>query len=316
MEHKEETSVEQINASSSKFGFQNENQFVVMDDAKHVIRVDPSDGRNLILENIQNGKATKYEGSKIIENCITAMIYNEQKRSFYTGNNNHELHKYIIETANKTIKKVKDFGKIGIGWITSSYRFMNLNFFGGNRNKIKVLDLSTDKFLSAHLETSIRWIRSLQVCQKRDKQIYLAVSGWDYDYSDDKTDLFNLTNLFPNDFDPENKSNHDDTILLQQSTIKSLEEKNQKLTKEKDSYKTKFTKMHSKYKNLKEKCELLYNQNKQLVEINKIVETESEKNKHQKSKRSTHRAKKSLIGKRFFDNITPSVNTRDLKKDF
>ena len=71
-------------------------------------------------------------------------------------------------------------------------------FFGGNESQIKVLDLSTSKLLPGRLETAIEYIYSIQVCVISHNQIYLAVFGTDTHYSDDKTDLFEVSGLLLN----------------------------------------------------------------------------------------------------------------------
>ena len=45
MNHNQETSVKPIKTSSSEFGVNYENQFVVLEDAKHIIGIDASDAK-------------------------------------------------------------------------------------------------------------------------------------------------------------------------------------------------------------------------------------------------------------------------------
>lgn len=60
MEHYQKTIIEPKNVSTSKFGVRFEHQFVVLDDAKHLIAIDARNGNYLILENIVTGKADKF----------------------------------------------------------------------------------------------------------------------------------------------------------------------------------------------------------------------------------------------------------------
>ena len=75
---------------------------------------------------------------------------------------------------------------------------MHFVFFGGTESKIRVLDMLTSKLLPGQLKPSVKDIYSLQACVKSQYEIYLAVSESDLDYSDDKTDLFDLTDFFRN----------------------------------------------------------------------------------------------------------------------
>ena len=199
MEHNQDTPIEPIYTSSSKFGVEFENQFVVLDDAKHIIGIDASDPKNLILEDVENEKGDKFGWRDSSCYFITNLIYDEDTGSLYTGDDDGHLLQFKVHTANKTCERVKDFGDIGIDRIFSSHRFMHFVFFGGSNSKIKILDLSRGELLLGHVETSIKYICSLQVCMKSNKQIYLTVSGASFNYSGDKTDLFDLTDLLLND---------------------------------------------------------------------------------------------------------------------
>lgn len=199
MEHNEKTPLEPINASSTKFGAKYENQFVLLNDGKHVIGVDPSDPKCLILENMENGKADKLLEIESLEYFITTLLLDEDTGFLYCGDYNGRLYKFKFNNESKSCERVEDFGDIGIGEISCSRRFMNFVFFGGFEAKIKVLDLSTGELLPGQLETSIEWIYSLQVCVKNQDNIYLAVSGTSYNYSGDKTDLFDLADFLSKD---------------------------------------------------------------------------------------------------------------------
>ena len=70
MNQNQKTSIEPINVSSSEFGVEFENQFVVLDDAKHVIGVNGNNGNNLILENLENGSTVEFKGSYLTDDYI------------------------------------------------------------------------------------------------------------------------------------------------------------------------------------------------------------------------------------------------------
>ena len=258
MEHNQRANIEPINISSSIFGVEYENQFVVLEDSKHVIGVDPNDGRNLIFENVETQKAFKFRCSESTYYLIVTLVYVEKTGSLYTGDRDGHLQKYKIDEANKTFQKVKNYGKIGIDLIYSSQRFLHLVFFGGNESQIKVLDLSTSKLLPGRLETAIEYIYSIQVCVISHNQIYLAVFGTDTHYSDDKTDLFEVSGLLLNspvvikNYLFEFLFDEYDTFRDLRSTIKSQKETIHRLTQKRDSYKDELKEMLTKYNDLKE----------------------------------------------------------------
>ena len=284
MEHNQEISVEPINTSSSKFGVQYENNFVVLDDGKHIIRVDAGDGRSLIIENIVNQKAEKFRYSDCSFNSITNLFYDKTTGFLYTGDYKGKLCKYKIDIICKTYKRVRNYGYIGLDKLYSSHRFLNFLFFGGSNSKIRILDLSSDDLLPGILKTSIESIYSLQVCLKSHDQIFLAVSGSGTNYSKNNTDLFDVSGLFSihpvilQKYLSENASNHEDTLLHQRNTLKSQKKKIQKLKQERDSYKAELNQMHSKYDDLKNKFHLLHRKIEKLKETNQPQSTQLKTN--------------------------------------
>ena len=78
MTHNQDTPVEPINTSLGKFGVWLENNFVVLDDAKHVIGVDANDPRNLMIENVKNAKADKLKSNcSSCKNFISTLVYDK-----------------------------------------------------------------------------------------------------------------------------------------------------------------------------------------------------------------------------------------------
>ena len=294
----------------------------MLDDAKQLIGVDANDPRNLMIENVKNAKADKLKSNcSSCKNFISTLVYDKGTASLYSGDNRGYLLQYKVDTTNKTFKKVRDYGKLGIGCIRSSHRFLNFVFFGGNKGKIRVLDLSTGKLLLGCLRTSIRLINSLQVCVKGPKHINLAVSGEEPTHFLHKIDLFDLTDFLVNDLDiiqnsgPEDVKDHEEIIIEEPSTIKTQTDNIKNLKKERDSFKTKLSEVSLKYNNFKERQDMLHNQNTEFTKAYKKLKTGSDIKKHNMSKRTTIDTKESLIGKRSFEKIEPLVIPREPRKD-
>ena len=294
MRHNQETSIEPINTSSSKFGVFYENQFVVLDDAKHVIGVDARDGRSLIIENLKNGKADKFLLSQSFH-LFKTLVYDEKTGFLYSGGIDGHLHKYKINKASKLFQRVIDYGDLRIGLVISSHRFLDFVFFGGDRGRIRVLNLLTGELLPGSLETSIWYIYSLHVCVKSHDEIYLTVSGGESDYSDDKTDLFDVSGLFLNNpvmlqkYLSENLINDGEATLFQSSIIENQAETAQELFKKKDLYKAELNEMHLKYNHLKKKNDQLQN-NKYMIKNKKLIP--AKKKKKPKKKKNNKKKKK------------------------
>ena len=280
MEHNQKAPVKPTNVSSREFVVEYENNFVVLDDAEHVIGVDERNATKLILENINNGSKVKFRGSKSNDYSITTLVYDKKSRSLYTGDDDGHLVQHKVDTSKLTCEEVKNYGDLRIGCICSSARFMHFVFFGGSKGKIRVLNLSTGELLPGNIETSIGWIISLQVCVKKANEINLAVSGENPDFSEDKTDLFDLSGLLRNDPIIQRKSAseylNNETFTSKLNFIESQADKIVKLTKEKDFYKEKFTQMQSKYKNLKNKYDNVLKEKDKLTKTYNALKKETE----------------------------------------
>lgn len=331
MEHNQETNIEPIKSSLSKFGVEFENQFVVLDDAKHVMGFDLRDPSKLILENVENGKVDKIKWSESSFYAVTTLLYDEDTGFLYSGDRFGQLHKYKVDTASKTCKKVKGYGD-QMGSIWSLYRFSDFVFIGGCSTQITVLDLSTDELLPGFLKTSLGIIYSLKVCAKSKDEIYLAASGKRSDDSKEKPVLFDMSSFLLNDSVIHKKlyldytKNQNKIILEQRETIQTQKKKMRKLMKEIELYKKNFKKMKTITDDLKNKNDQLL---KKKNEISKKyfflkIKTDNEAQYyakkinilyHHKSRRTTIGNKMSLFGNRWFDETDPLVVIRNLKED-
>lgn len=326
MEHDQKTSIQPINSSLSEFGVEYEKNFVVLNDGKHIIGIHPSDGMKLIFESVEKRKAVMFGRSdSIMKKFISTLVYEKDTESLYIGNNDGQLSQYKVFFKNQTFQLVKDYGNLGIDDITSSYQFRHFVFFGGYNNKIRVLDMSTGRLLPGFLKTSIQWIRSLQVCEKNTEQIYLAVSGSKSDYSENKTDLFDLTGLLRKDLvisanlNSKDIENLNKILIEHRRIIKSQEMTIQKLTK-------KFKKYMDKYNDLKKENDKLQKINKEITKAFKKQKTQSD-NKikqflrkinilyHEKSKKTIIGKKMSLFGNDSFGETDPFFILKNLRKN-
>ena len=167
---------------------------------------------------------------------------------------------------------------------------------------------------------------------KSHDEIHLAVSGSGLNYSKNKTDLFDVTNLLQNDsvilakLYSEYSIDQVDTNGEEQTIIRSQAKTIQKLFKKYQKYKAMFTEMNSKYKHLKKKLRQLYNYNKGLKKPYKKLETQFNVVHqkfikkisilyHQKSKKTTIGNKMSPIKNRLFDETDSLFIIRDLKEE-
>jgi hypothetical protein len=132
---------------------------------------------------------------------------------------------------------VKDYENIGIGEILSVEQIGNLLVFGGYLNALIAIDSVNQKVLKGKVDTAIRYIHSLQVCELPNQEMYLSVNGKDPSYSNDKSDLYDVTDLgktFGHIFRRNKENEH-----INKKTIKedNQDNKHKKLIDKKDKQK-------------------------------------------------------------------------------
>ena len=92
-------------------------------------------------------------------------------------------------------KVIKEYTNLGIGKIFTAKRIKNLCFLGGNNFLIRVIDVFSRSLILGPFKTSIGDILSIQICPvtTESHKIFLGITGRFLDFSNDKTDLFEIT---------------------------------------------------------------------------------------------------------------------------
>ena len=111
-------------------------------------------------------------------------------------NNNDCVVQYRLDTGEVTRK----YGSLGIEIVLSSTRLGNLCFFGGyNLSSFAVINILTQQVVLSPVKTAVAIINSLAVCivnpNTPDAKAVLAMAGEEIDYSANRTDMFDVTQL-------------------------------------------------------------------------------------------------------------------------
>ena len=227
-----------------------ENSWVVSENAKYVIGVNGKNPTRILLFNM--GTQSTF-GIELNKGFITSLIYDENSQTLFAGDWAGHLIHYEIDWQNSSIKKLMKYKNLEIGRINSSVQFKGVLFFGGNDSKIKVFNLSDKFFFFDTILTSISLILSLEVSVVEGNKFFLSVSGSNADYSEEKSDLFDLKKVLESDRIHLSQYPYKD-IVESNKTVLRQEEKIKKMTLEIEKYKA----MESKYKRKKSR----YNQDK------------------------------------------------------
>lgn len=190
--------------SKGQFGVVLENSFVLSDDGRYVIALDASDTKRILVEDLASGSTFGFGEN---EGAIATLCFDKDSRTLLAGDFQECLVEYDLDLRKGQGQMIKKHGYLGMGWVFSSFASMGLVFFGGNRNKVRVYDLSSKRMLPVLIDTAIGSIFSLQVCVVAESRVYLGVVGSTTNYSSAKSDLYDFTGLLGKAFIPSEVAN-------------------------------------------------------------------------------------------------------------
>ena len=101
---------------------------------------------------------------------------------------------YSLKQGRSYLKVEKHYGNLKIGEIKSGVKYGNVMVFGGSRHRISIIDVRLKKVVVSQFKTAIQDILSLCVGRVKEK-VVLSVSGFHSNYSEGKSDLFDIGKL-------------------------------------------------------------------------------------------------------------------------
>jgi hypothetical protein len=172
------------------------NQFLVFPDGKTIIGVEDQDSYKLFMEDITRNDNTAYRQIAEHENTIFTVLYNPVSKTLIGGDKDGRVVQYEEGANKETWTMVKDYGDLGIGWIISMDQIGDILIFGGYESySIKALDIGNKKLLPGTLKTATRNVFCLRFCELPEKKVFLSVCGEYPNYSNEKTDIYDATEL-------------------------------------------------------------------------------------------------------------------------
>ena len=115
----------------------------------------------------------------------------------FAGDRRGYLNQYRLEPTGGVPTIVKEYGRIDIGQIYSSVSVGNLAVFGGEDKRLVVIATDMQQVVIYDVPVAIKHIFSLSMCPVRvsdtKTRVLLAVSGGKADYSNDRSDLLDVT---------------------------------------------------------------------------------------------------------------------------
>ena len=208
--------------SKSQFAALHENCFLLSDDGRHLIAPDASQTSRILVEDLRTGS-----WFRLGENpgAIYTLFFDWDSRTLLARDRNGHLVEYELDLKKRKGRATKKHGDLEIGGILSYSVSMGFVLFGGGSKKVRVYYLPSQKMLQGDMETSIRYVLSLQVCVVDESRVYLAVLGAMTDYSLTRSDLYDLGDLLGKVSVPGGLVN-DHQLLLTQKKSKTLRTQN------------------------------------------------------------------------------------------
>ena len=84
---------------------------------------------------------------------------------------------------------------MGVGLVYASDWSGNFAVIGGDKGMIILIDMETKQVITKGIKTAIKCLYSLKFCRISQNELHLAVGGYQKDYSNSKTDLFDVSNF-------------------------------------------------------------------------------------------------------------------------
>jgi hypothetical protein len=128
-------------------------------------------------------------------NYVTTLILNEKQDMFFALEGNNGFGN-IVQYSVSSGRVIKNFKNMLLSEIYAGALLGNWLFFGGITNMIGVLNIRTQELFPNYLETAIEYMYSVDAVQSLNKKkAFLIVGGYYQDYSQTKTDLFDISTM-------------------------------------------------------------------------------------------------------------------------
>ena len=189
--------------SQTKFQCYYENSFGILADQATVIGIKYDESnRHSVLVQERIARHEAHSAFSVIkfgqhDNKINTVLVMQKHQSVFASDYNGNVIQYRLDHAGGTPTIVKNYGDIGIGWVSSSVAGRNLALFGGRYSRLVVIAADMQQMVTKKIPVASGNIKSLSMCKShvsnKKRRMLLAVCGIGADYSNRRSDLLDFT---------------------------------------------------------------------------------------------------------------------------
>ena len=282
--------------SKTSFYWYTQNNLQILSDQKTLVGGEYNKEKNhseIVIEDITSkGEGNSEIRIKLHENKIWNILLDEKNSCMFSGDYDGRVIQFSLDFEENPGKVLKDYGDLGVGYITSSILLGDVAVFGGWNRNLGFIDIQKQEHLGNKFDFAPKYIKSIQLCQVQktpsQSKTLLTVSGDEYDYSS-KTDVLDVTEILPTSFKAKikqaqaspkmeeskkvktpNDSQNDDRALQ-----KKIKKENKKLKKKLSKAETEIEDLTQNYKSVKNELKNLKKQIKSQKKINENLMKEN-----------------------------------------
>ena len=202
--------------------------FAVMSDEATVIGADYDYGQYcLTMECIDDMVTTHLPisfGSH--DGKITSVVLMENSHTLLVGDSEGNVVQYLHDTATNTWSVTRNYGFLGIDDVNFGIGLGHFAVFGGKNGRIRILDTQKTHLLENFYKTGISCVYSLSPCTTEESQALVSVTGILSNYSEELTDLLDVSRLIRlRDDENADSSGSDDLQKNRDGVSKSFDKK-------------------------------------------------------------------------------------------
>lgn len=143
----------------------------------------------------------KFQGNNF---KVTALAVDAFEETFFAGENYYEKGR-VVRFNLESGRKLCDFDSLNVGGIVASYVVGKFAIFAG-KTLFRFWNMEEKQFLMKRpVAINLQYLQEMELCKVGKFYWLLAVVGYSPDYSNSRTDLINVSNLFPPEIEAKEK---------------------------------------------------------------------------------------------------------------